>query len=113
MIRRSMRKHLYERGIARHSDEEIVAFGKADLDALAAALGDKPWLLGDAPSKVDATAFGMLACSIAMQMPTPVCRYAQEQPALVAYLERATERFVPARLRAPALDQATRATAGA
>jgi len=99
MIRRSMRKHLYERGIARHSDEEIVAFGKADLDALGAALGDKPWLLGDSPSKVDATAFGMLASSIAMGLPTPVCRYAQEQPTLVAYLERATLRFLPPGLR--------------
>jgi glutathione S-transferase len=102
MFRRSMRKHLYERGIARHSDEEILAFGKADLDALAAALGDKPWLLGDVPAMVDASAFGLLASSIATRLPTPVCRYAQEHPALVAYVERAKERFVPARLRTAA-----------
>lgn len=100
MLRRGMRKHLYERGIARHDAETIAAFGKADLDALVAALGEKPWLLGDAPSKVDATAFGMLACSIASGLPTPVCRYARSQPSLVDYLARATERFVPAHLRA-------------
>lgn len=95
LLRRRMRKHLFERGIGRHAEADITAFGKADLDTLVALLGESPWLLGDAPSKVDATAFGMLAVSIRSGLPTPVCRYAQSQPVLRAWLDRAMDRFVP------------------
>jgi glutathione S-transferase len=97
LFRRQLRRHLYERGVARHGAAEIEAFGRADVDALAAALGDQPWLLGDAPTKVDASAFGMLACLVETGLPTPVARHAQATPALVAYVARGRARFsVPA-----------------
>jgi glutathione S-transferase len=43
-----LRSHLqlYARGLARHTPDIIAAKGRADVDALAAFLGDKPFLLG-------------------------------------------------------------------
>ncbi len=41
LIRRSMRRHLFERGLGRHSPAEIESLGRADVDALVALLGDR------------------------------------------------------------------------
>lgn len=95
LVRRTFRRHLFERGIARHTPEEVTQMGCEDIDALVRLLGDRPWFLGDAPSKTDATAFGLLAVSIKFELPTPVCAYARRQPTLVAFVERALQRLSP------------------
>jgi glutathione S-transferase len=94
-LRSHFKKHLFERGIGRHAPAEIQAMGKADLDALSALLGDREWLVADHPSKVDATAFGLLALTIQSGLPTPVASHARTLPNLVAYVERAKARFFP------------------
>lgn len=94
-VRSGFRKHLFERGIGRHAPAEIEAMGKADLDAISALLGDREWLVADQPSKVDASAFGLLAVPILNGMPTPVASYARTLPNLVAYVERGKARFFP------------------
>lgn len=92
-IRRAMKHHLFERGIARHTPEDIAAMGCADIDALAAWLGDREWFITDHPTKADASAFGLLAVSIRSQLPTPVCRYAATKPNLVAFVGRCFARW--------------------
>ena len=89
MLRRGMRHHLFERGIARHRPDEIEAQGRADIDALAAWLGDREWFITDRPTQADASAFGLLAVTIRSSLPTPVCRYARTKPNLVAFVDRA------------------------
>jgi glutathione S-transferase len=96
LIRRSMRRHLFERGIGRHSPAEIEALGRADVDALVALLGDGPYFLGDAPTKTDASAFGLLAVTLRSGLPGPVASYARAQPSLAAFVDRAQDRFFPA-----------------
>jgi glutathione S-transferase len=88
MIRRGMQHHLFERGIARHAAQDVAAMGRADVDALATWLGDRPWFITDTPTKADAIAFGLLAVSIRSELPTPVCSYARTKPNLVAFVER-------------------------
>jgi glutathione S-transferase len=95
VVRSKTRKQLIERGLARHNQAEIEAMGRADIDALVALLGDQPWFLGDVPTKVDASAFGLLAVAIKAPLDTPVCVYARKQPTLVAYVDRALTRFFP------------------
>ncbi len=94
MLRRGLRRHLYERGIGRHAPREIEALGRADVDALVALLGDRPFFLGDAPTKTDASAFGLLAVMVRSELPTPVARYVRAQPTLVRFVDRAAERFL-------------------
>jgi len=92
-VREGLRAHLFERGIGRHTAEEIVRMGRADIDALATWLGDRPWFITDAPTKVDASAFGLLAVSIKSPLPTPTCAYARTKPNLVAFVERGLARW--------------------
>src|SRR5687767_11282054 len=89
LVRRQMRSHLFERGIARHAPADIERFGRDDIDALVGWLGDRSWFLGDRPTKVDASAFGLLAATIRSPLATPVHQYARSQPTLVRFVDRA------------------------
>jgi glutathione S-transferase len=93
MIRRGMKHHLFERGIARHRPDDVEAQGRADIDALVALLGEREWFIADHPTQTDASAFGMLAVTIRSNLPTPVCRYARTKPSLVAFVDRALARW--------------------
>jgi glutathione S-transferase len=94
-VRESFKKHLFERGIARHTPAEIEAMGRADVDALATWLGDREWFIADTPTKTDASAFGLLAASIRSPLPTPVCTYARSKPNLALFVDRALGHFFP------------------
>ena len=48
-------------GLGRHAPEEDIDLAVRSLFALSVQLGDKPYLMGDAPCGTDATAFGALA----------------------------------------------------
>jgi glutathione S-transferase len=95
LMRRAMRRHLFERGLGRHAPAEIEALGRADVDALVALLGGQPYFLGESPTKTDASAFGLLAVTIRSGIPGPVAAYARAQPTLVAFVDRAQARFFP------------------
>ena len=59
--RRQAVKNLYGQGIGRHSREEIYQIGIKDLMAICHFLADKPFLMGNEPTSVDASAYGLLA----------------------------------------------------
>ncbi len=88
MMQRQMRLQLYARGIARHAPEVIERKGRADVDALSAFLGDKPFLLTDRPVTADTAVFGLLAPMVYWPMATPVAQYARTVPNIKAYCER-------------------------
>lgn len=95
LFRSALAKQLYARGLGRHDEAEIIAMGKADLDAASAFLGDKPYFLGDDPATVDATAFGFLATSIYVEGDNPLFCHAASLPNLVAFCERVRARYFP------------------
>lgn len=86
---------LHAQGMGRHAPAEIAALGARSIDALAHLLGDKPWLMGDGPSGVDATAFGLLASVLTPFFDTPLRRAAQAHGNLVAYADRMMARHYP------------------
>src|SRR5690349_13935611 len=79
---------LHAQGLGRHTPGEIAELGTRSIDALAVLLGDRPWLMGEAPSGVDATAFGMLACVLTPFFDTPLRRAAEAHANLTAYVAR-------------------------
>lgn len=87
---------LHAQGLGRHDPERIAELGIRSIDALAELLGERPWLMGDAPAGVDATAFGMLASVMAPLFDTPLRRRAQAHPNLVAYVARSMREYFPA-----------------
>lgn len=86
---------LQAQGLGRHAPAQIAELGTRSIDALALLLGDRPFLFGDEPSAVDATAFGMLACTVTPFFDTPLRRAVEARPNLVAYVARMMQRFYP------------------
>jgi glutathione S-transferase len=91
MLKAHFSKQLYARGIARHPPDVIEAKGRADIDALAAFLGDRPFLLGNRPGTADAAVFGQLAPMVSWPMTTPVASYARSVKPIADYCERMRE----------------------
>jgi glutathione S-transferase len=88
MLSSHLRKQLYARGLARHAPDIIGAKGRADIDALAAFLGDKPFLLGQQPSTADTAVFGLLAPMVYWPMQTPVASYVKSVSNVANYCDR-------------------------
>lgn len=95
LARRSVRRQLEGHGIARHGADEIHAIGIRDIGALADWLGDKPYLMGDRPTGIDATAYGLLANILAVPIASPVKDYGLDRPNLVRWLARIRDRYYP------------------
>ncbi|WP_445367753.1 glutathione S-transferase family protein [Methylomonas sp. BW4-1] len=90
-IRGQMRGH----GIGRLPAADIFELGRCDVAAISAALHGKAFLLGDRPSSVDTSAFGVLINLLACPVSSPVKDYALTQSALVDYCRRIQERYFP------------------
>jgi len=88
MLRSKLQKQLYARGLTRHTPDVIEAKGRADVDALAAFLGDRPFLVGGQPSTADTAVFGQLAPLVYWPMQTPVASHAKSLGNVVSYCDR-------------------------
>jgi len=105
LMRRSLKRQVYARGVGRHAHADILQMGHDDVDAAAAFLGDRSYWLGDAPTTTDCTAFAFLALTVWTPPISPVHERARAHDNLVAYCERMGQRLFPehmGRLRAHA-----------
>ncbi len=82
-------------GLGRHSPEEIQAIGLADMQAIEILLGDQLYLMGSAPTNVDASAFGIIAQFILTPLECTISTYARDSASLSAYVERMKQRLFP------------------
>lgn len=94
-LQAEVRKTMVARGIARHSDEEIVGLGVRSLRALEVFLGGKQFLMGDEPCGADAFVFATLAAAMTPYFPSPLRDEAIRFPTLVAYVQRMFDHFYP------------------
>ncbi len=88
-------KQIRGHGMGRHSSEEIFRLGEADLDALSDLLGDNPYFMGESPTSVDASAFGVLINTMGCPIESPVKEYALTKPNLSAYCDRIKQQYFP------------------
>ncbi len=88
LVRRQVRGALHGQGVGRHAEAEIYAMAQADIDAVAAQLGDRPYFMGAAPSSVDATVFAFTASILVPPMASPAKDAVLRHANLVAYVER-------------------------
>lgn len=86
---------LHAQGLGRHAPGRIADLGRRSIDALSQLLGDKAYLMGESPSGVDATAFGVLACVSTPFFDTPLRRVLEARPNLVAYVARMMLQYYP------------------
>ncbi len=80
-------------GMGRHSAAEIHAIVCRDVTALADFLGDKPFMLGDSPCSLGASAHAFLANLLWAPVDSPIQRHARGQPTLQAYCLRMKARY--------------------
>jgi glutathione S-transferase len=94
-LRSHFEHHLYERGMARHTRDEITAAGKADLDAIAAWLDGREWSIAKEPTLTDASLFGLLTPPVYLPVATPSFSYAKTLKPITEFVERCRARYFP------------------
>lgn len=92
-VREQLHTMMVRHGIGRHTREERMMLAERDISAIAAVLGDKPYLFGDTPKAVDASAFGVLASCATNFFDTPLSGLVREHTNLRKYIERIEWRY--------------------
>ncbi|MGH7820176.1 MAG: glutathione S-transferase family protein [Candidatus Binatia bacterium] len=110
-VRARVKKLLWQQGILRHSDEEIVESALRDWRAVLTVMSGGPFFFGNEPAGVDAIVFGALATTVLTPVESPIRSFLRSQQAVVAYAERIRTRFFPE--LAPELPRTVAAGAGA
>lgn len=82
-------------GLARHSPDEIVELGTRSLSALSLILADQPYLMGDKPCGLDATAFAAVAGLVTPFFESPLRQRALQFGNLAGYVDRMMVRYYP------------------
>jgi len=95
IARRGVRAELHGHGMGRHTQEQIHALGIADVDALAALLGDQTYFLGEHPTSMDAVAAAFLANILMVPLETPIKAAAARHANLAAYCQRMAQEYFP------------------
>ena len=88
VARRRVRKYLHAHGLGRHSPGEILSLARRDIDAIAAVLGAKPYLMGESVCGADATIFAFLISALCPHFDTELASAVARHENLVAYCDR-------------------------
>jgi glutathione S-transferase len=92
-IRKRVGRMLRAQGLGLHTRDEIYAMAVADVEAIGAQLGTKPFLLGPEPTSVDAAVWPAIIGVLVRPLESPLKQAIQRHPALVEYAERMRARF--------------------
>jgi len=82
-------------GLGRHAPDDDVELALRSIFALSVQLGDKPYLMGDKPCGMDATAFGALAGILTPFFDSKLRSRAESFENLSAYVDRMMEQYYP------------------
>ena len=95
LVRRQVRTNLHGQGTGRHGAKELAQLAAHGIAALAAILGDQPYLMGAQPCGADATAFAFTAHLMCPVFASPLHEAALAHPNLVAYSHRMMQAYYP------------------
>jgi len=95
VYRRRINSQILGHGIGRLSSQEAFDLGKEDIDALADFLADKPYFMGDKPTSLDASAYGILVNTLGCPIESPIKDHALTKKNLVDYCQRMQAEFFP------------------
>lgn len=92
-IRRQLSKQARAQGLGRHTHDEVYEIGRRDLKAISSFLAEKPFLLGEQWTAVDATLYAFLTTILKQPIPSKLQAAVLSHPNLVAYHERQDQEF--------------------
>ena len=95
ITRRKFKAQIIGHGIGRLTHEELFELGKEDIDSLANFLGDKPYFMGDKPTSLDASAYGILVNALGCPIKSPLKDHALTKQNLMDYCRRMQAEFFP------------------
>ncbi len=93
LVRRNALRDMYGQGMGRHSRDEVHEIGMQDVQAISDFLGDKPYLMGDQPTSLDATGYGTLVNLLWASVGSPIQEYGLTLENLGAYCDRMHSRY--------------------
>lgn len=95
LVRRQVRRDLWGQGLGRHDAAEISRITQRGIDACAAILGDKPFVMGASPCGADATLFAFMLGGLRPSLKSDVCSHIERHKNLVAYTDRCAALWYP------------------
>ena len=95
LVRGKMRKALQMQGMGRHTEPEMMRIAQTGIDAIAAQLGDKPWLMGQQPCSADAMVFSSITSLLSPHFVSALREATSRHANLVAYSARGLQRWFP------------------
>ena len=78
----------FHSGMGRNTEEEVEQMARLATDAVSDLLGDKPYMLGDEPTSVDAAVYSSLTHCMFTPFPSPIGAYANSKKNLLDYVNR-------------------------
>ncbi|ASC70037.1 hypothetical protein XM38_009670 [Halomicronema hongdechloris C2206] len=93
LVRRDALRNLYGHGMGHHNRNEIYEIGRRDVKALSDFLRDKPFLLGDSPTSLDAIGYAFLVNLVRVELPSVISDYTRQFENLKDYCDRMQARF--------------------
>ncbi len=93
LARKSTIASLAGHGLGKHSASEIYEIGCRDTIALSDFLGDKPFLMGDRPTSIDATAYAFIANILWVPISSPLQDLARTLDNINSYADRLKSKF--------------------
>jgi len=95
IARKIISRDLKGHGMGRHRLDEIYALGVVDVNALAAFLEDKEFVMGGEVTTVDATAYAFIACTLHFPNKSPMIEAVKSHNNLVAYYKKLSAKYYP------------------
>ena len=95
VVRRQVKRSLWGHGLGRHTRRDIEQLAIRGYAAIAAQLGDKPFLMGDKPCGADATIFAWVGSTLCPLFETPIRTAVEGHANLVAYRDRGLKLWYP------------------
>ena len=93
LVRREIARNLNGHGIGRHTRDEVYAIGKRDIQAISDFLDDKPFLMGEQVTSLDATGYGFLTNLLKASTHSPLSEYSLQLKNLKDYCDRVNTQF--------------------
>jgi glutathione S-transferase len=93
LARKSTIASLAGHGMGKHSTSEIYEIGCRDTIALSDFLGDKPFLMGEIPTSIDATAYAFIANILWVPISSPLQDLTRTLDNINSYADRMKAKF--------------------
>lgn len=94
-IRKQALRNLEGQGMGRFTPDERFDRVRRDIIALRELIGEQDFLFGDRPTAADYSVAPMLRASIVTPVEKPLARFIKNDPILMAYVTRVTDRCYP------------------